>query len=95
MTYIQIPSRKNYLKNKVHYKPGIRRFISRLESEEREDKIAKEYGAVFVSKIGHPLASGKPHSPRSPDYDDWNLNGDIIFESIINSALNYLVWELG
>lgn len=33
------------------------------------------------------MASGKPHSPRSPDYDDWNLNGDIIFwNPIINSA---------
>ncbi len=58
-----------------------------LSPEEREDRIAKEYGAVFISKIGYPLASGKPHSPRSPDYDDWNLNGDIIFwNPIINSA---------
>lgn len=58
-----------------------------LTPEEREDRISKEYGAVFISKIGHPLTSGKPHSSRSPDYDDWNLNGDIIFwNPVINSA---------
>lgn len=59
-----------------------------LTPVERENKIAKEYGAVFISKIGYPLASGKPHSLRSPDYDDWNLNGDIIFwNPIIDSAI--------
>lgn len=58
-----------------------------LTPEEREKMITKEYKAVFVSKIGYPLASGKPHGLRSPDYDDWNLNGDIIFwNPIINSA---------
>ncbi|WP_312668491.1 aspartate--ammonia ligase [Tissierella praeacuta] len=56
--------------------------------EKREHFIAEEYGAVFVSKIGEPLASGKPHGTRSPDYDDWNLNGDIIFwNPITNAAL--------
>lgn len=56
--------------------------------EERENLITKEYGAVFISKIGHKLESGKPHGTRSPDYDDWNLNGDIVFwNPIINSAL--------
>jgi aspartate--ammonia ligase len=47
---------------------------------EREDKIAKEMGAVFIMKIGDKLKrSGKPHDGRAPDYDDWQLNGDIIF----------------
>ncbi len=50
-----------------------------LEPEEREDKIAEKYKAVFISKIGHRLESGISHGTRSPDYDDWNLNGDIIF----------------
>ena len=55
--------------------------------ENREHLIAKKYGAVFISKIGHLLESGKPHGTRSPDYDDWNLNGDIIFwNPILNSA---------
>ncbi len=47
--------------------------------KEREDLIAKEKGAVFIGHIGWPLADGKPHDGRAPDYDDWNLNGDILF----------------
>ncbi len=47
--------------------------------KERENLIAKEKGAVFVGNIGWPLADGLPHDGRSPDYDDWNLNGDILF----------------
>lgn len=48
-------------------------------SKEREDIIAKEKGAVFIMQIGGALKSGKKHDGRSPDYDDWTLNGDIIF----------------
>lgn len=47
--------------------------------KEREDIIAKEKGAVFIMQIGGMLKSGEKHDGRSPDYDDWNLNGDIIF----------------
>lgn len=47
--------------------------------KEREDLIAKEKGAVFIMQIGGTLRSGKKHDGRSPDYDDWTLNGDIIF----------------
>ena len=47
--------------------------------KERENLITKEHGAVFIEKIGWNLADGKPHAGRAPDYDDWNLNGDIIF----------------
>ncbi|NLN48889.1 MAG: aspartate--ammonia ligase [Clostridiales bacterium] len=47
--------------------------------KEREDAIAKEKGAVFIIGIGNKLRSGKRHDGRSPDYDDWELNGDIIF----------------
>ncbi|WP_419888082.1 aspartate--ammonia ligase [Neobacillus niacini] len=50
-----------------------------LTSKEREDRIAKEYGAVFIMQIGGQLMSGEKHDGRSPDYDDWSLNGDIIF----------------
>ena len=46
--------------------------------EEREDLITKAHGAVFVEKIGGTLKSGEKHGGRSPDYDDWELNGDII-----------------
>ena len=46
--------------------------------KEREDKIAKLKGAVFIMGIGHELSCGERHDGRAPDYDDWNLNGDII-----------------
>lgn len=50
-----------------------------LTPKEREDAAAKEYGAIFLKKIGGVLESGEKHDGRAPDYDDWNLNGDIIF----------------
>ncbi len=57
-------------------------------AKEREYNISKEYGAVFISQIGCKLNSGKPHDGRAPDYDDWNLNGDIIvYYDILDIAL--------
>jgi len=50
-----------------------------LTPKEREDAICKEYKAVFIMKIGDSLKSGEKHDGRSPDYDDWSLNGDILF----------------
>lgn len=49
-----------------------------ITPEERENKIVKEKGAVFIQGIGGILKSGEKHDGRSPDYDDWDLNGDII-----------------
>ena len=58
-----------------------------LDPEERENEIAKKERAVFISKIGGNLKSGKPHDGRAPDYDDWELNGDIIlWNDILESA---------
>ncbi len=55
--------------------------------KEREKLAAEEYGAIFLKKIGGALKSGKPHDGRAPDYDDWNLNGDIIlWNSVLNDA---------
>ena len=50
-----------------------------LTGHQRERAIAKEYGTVFLMKIGAPLSNGQPHDGRAPDYDDWSLNGDILF----------------
>ena len=47
--------------------------------EEREHLYAKEHKTIFVMQIGDKLRSGKTHGNRAPDYDDWTLNGDIIF----------------
>ena len=46
--------------------------------KERENLIAEEKRAVFIQKIGGALKSGEKHDGRAPDYDDWELNGDII-----------------
>ena len=50
-----------------------------FNDKQRENAIAKEYKTVFLSQIGGALKSGKPHDMRAPDYDDWQLNGDILF----------------
>lgn len=49
-----------------------------LTPKEREHIYAQKYGAIFISQIGKNLKSGKKHDGRAPDYDDWDLNGDII-----------------
>ncbi|MCB2291732.1 aspartate--ammonia ligase [Clostridium sp. CS001] len=50
-----------------------------LTAKEREDAICKEKYAVFIMQIGGVLKSGEKHDGRAPDYDDWSLNGDILF----------------
>lgn len=58
-----------------------------LTSKERENEICKQHKAVFISQIGKTLKSGKPHDGRSPDYDDWELNGDILlYNPMIDAA---------
>lgn len=67
-----------------------------LTSKERENIVAKEYGAVFIIGIGSELPDGKIHDGRSPDYDDWStptteghkgLNGDIfVWNPVLESA---------
>ncbi len=58
-----------------------------MSGKERERAIAKEHGTVFVMKIGDKLKSGKPHDGRAPDYDDWQLNGDIIiYNEVLEDA---------
>ena len=58
-----------------------------LSRKERENRIAKEYGAVFLMKIGHRLKDGLSHDGRAADYDDWKLNGDILlWYDVLNIA---------
>lgn len=67
-----------------------------LTPKERENKIAKEYGAVFIIGIGGQLPNGEIHDGRAPDYDDWTtetvngykgLNGDIlIWNPVLESS---------
>lgn len=50
-----------------------------LTPKEREHEAVKMNGAIFIMKIGDTLKSGEKHDGRAPDYDDWELNGDLIF----------------
>jgi len=79
----------------IHSEELLEKYPS-LTPKEREFKAAKEYGAVFIIGIGHPLKNGERHDGRAPDYDDWStetingyrgLNGDIIvWNPVLNDA---------
>ena len=59
-----------------------------LTAKEREYEYAKAKGAIFISQIGKILSSGEKHDGRAPDYDDWELNGDIIvYYPVLDIAL--------
>ncbi|MBR4582109.1 MAG: aspartate--ammonia ligase [Lachnospiraceae bacterium] len=89
--YMAIKQTEYYMCGKYHFMdpflPAEISFVTTQELEdrwpdktpkERENLITKEKGAVFLMKIGGPLLSGERHDGRAPDYDDWNLNGDIL-----------------
>ena len=72
---------------KILYADDLQKKYPKLTPKEREDKVAKEYGAVFITGIGGKLPDGTIHDGRAPDYDDWitetgdghrGLNGDIL-----------------
>lgn len=81
---------------KILYADDLQAKYPDLTPKERENKVAKEYGAVFITGIGGILHDGTIHDGRAPDYDDWitetgdghrGLNGDIIvWNSVLNSA---------
>jgi len=59
-----------------------------LSGKERENAITKKYKTVFIMQIGKVLKSGNKHDGRAPDYDDWELNGDImVWNEVMESAL--------
>ena len=56
--------------------------------KEREYLITKQYKTVFIIGIGDELSDGKPHDMRAPDYDDWSLDGDLLFyHEVLDMAL--------
>ena len=87
---LRYPQLKNNISPNVH-------FVTTQELEdrfpdktphERERLITKEYGTVFLMQIGGTLKSGEKHDGRAPDYDDWQLNGDIIIrDEILDDSL--------
>lgn len=99
--YMAIKQTEYYICGKYHFMdpflPNEIFFITTQELEdrypdktpkERENIITREKGAVFLSKIGGALHSGERHDGRAPDYDDWELNGDIlVYYPVLDMAL--------
>lgn len=96
-------------RNFPHITPRLPETITFMTAEEllrrypdigpsqREQRAAREHGAIFIIGIGAPLSDGKPHDRRAPDYDDWStvnedgstgLNGDlIVWDSVLNRSV--------
>lgn len=99
--YMAIKQTEYYMCGKYHFMdpflPNEISFVTTQELEdrypdktakEREQLIAKEKGAVFLMQIGGALNSGERHDGRAPDYDDWELNGDIlVYYPVLDIAL--------
>jgi len=84
------PSLKTTLSRKVKFitSQELEDRYPNLTSKERENAVTKEFGTVFLMQIGDCLKSGKPHDGRAPDYDDWTLNGDLLFwNEILGQAI--------
>ena len=59
-----------------------------LTPKQREYEIVKKYKTVFIMQIGDDLSDGFPHDLRAPDYDDWKLDGDLMFyHEVLDMAL--------
>lgn len=94
----QFPALKPFLPEHIHniHAEELRQLYPGLSPKERENNIAKQYGAVFIRGIGGALGDGSIHDDRSPDYDDWStvtqdgltgLNGDIlVWNPVLQSA---------
>ena len=74
------PEIETTLPNEIHFisTKELEEKYPNLDRKQRENEITKEYKAVFIYQIGWPLSDGLPHEGRASDYDDWNLNGDIL-----------------
>ncbi len=84
------PELDNYLPREIKFITSQELFdrYPTLTAKERENAIAKEYGAVFLMQIGDRLSNGEKHDGRAPDYDDWTLNGDLlVYNRVLDSAL--------
>lgn len=59
-----------------------------LSAKQREYEITKRFKTVFITQIGDILSSGEPHDLRAPDYDDWQLDGDLlVYHEVLDCAL--------
>ncbi len=74
------PALENYFPEKISFvtTQELEDAYPGLTPKAREREAVRKYGAVFLKNIGGKLRSGSKHDGRAPDYDDWNLNGDIL-----------------
>ncbi|MDU5251949.1 aspartate--ammonia ligase [Anaerococcus vaginalis] len=86
-----IPKRVKLLPNNIKFMTSqelIDEFPECKDSKERERAACKKYKAIFLMQIGKVLSNGEVHDLRSPDYDDWNLNGDIlVYNPVLDDQL--------
>lgn len=99
MVYEMFPQIRPSLPQQIHFihAEALLQKYPTFSPKEREDAIAKEYGAVFIIGIGGLLSNGEQHDGRAPDYDDWStqtadglsgLNGDLlVWDDILNRSL--------
>ena len=76
----EYPALDNYLSDEISFvtTQELEDAYPELTPKQRETKYVREHGSAFIMQIGGKLKSGKKHDGRAPDYDDWNLNGDIV-----------------
>lgn len=80
--WYKFPNAVYHLPDKIHFITSQEledKYPELEDAKDRENAICKELGCVFVMQIGDVLKGGKRHDGRAPDYDDWKLNGDILF----------------
>lgn len=79
--WYKYPQAVNHLPERIHFVTSqqLLDIYPNMTPRERENAITRELGCVFVMKIGSRLSNGEKHDGRAPDYDDWQLNGDILF----------------
>lgn len=88
-TVAQYPVLEAYLPEEIYFitTQELEDLYPDRSPKEREDAITEKYGAVFIQQIGGTLKSGIRHDGRAPDYDDWELNGDImLWYPLLNRA---------
>lgn len=75
------PQLKNELSTDVYFitTQELEDMYPELSAKERENKLLSEHKTVFLMQIGEILKSGIKHDGRAPDYDDWTMNGDLLF----------------
>lgn len=96
--YVEFPQIRPQLPEQIHFihSEELLQLYPTLSPKERENEIARQYGAVFIIGIGGKLSNGEAHDGRAADYDDWSspneegyfgLNGDILlWNPVLESA---------